>query len=157
MTVGLTAHRERISGQPGIERYDSTMDAVADRMHAEELAGAARWLGLAIALGPIVEVADRGALITALTAPSSMGFGLVAPLLKVALFAVLGIAAAVILPKHEPRNRWWFFMACAIPVVGWIGHMAWSGDLRAVAVVPLLALPYAGARLRHADRRNFTG
>lgn len=131
--------------------------ALADRMRAEELGGAARWLGLGVALGPILEVADRGGLFTVLTAPSTMEVGILVPLTKVGMFAVLGIAATVILPRHRPRARWWFFAACAIPVLGWIAHMAWSGDLRAVALVPLLALPYAGARLRHADQRNNTG
>lgn len=123
-------------------------------MQTEELGGAARWLGLGVALGPILEVADRGGLFTALTAPSTMEVGILVPLMKAGMFAVLGIAAAVILPRHRPRARWWFFAACAIPVLGWIAHMAWSGDLRAVALVPLLALPYAGARLRHAGQHE---
>ena len=71
---------------------------------------------------------------------------LVIPLLQIAFFVGLGIAASALLRRHRPRARGWFFAGCVAPVAAFT---IYSG-LRLSAVVALIALCFAFVQLRLA-------
>lgn len=106
------------------------------------LRAAGRWLGIGVAAGPILQIADNAGWIVAFTSlePSSQ----VWPAAQMLLFAALGFAAAWLLPRHRPRGRTLFFALCALPVGAWV----FVSGLTISSVVAVLALALALAQLR---------
>lgn len=84
--------------------------------------GAARWLGIGVAAGPIADVADRSGLLGA--AGQLEAAQLVAPGSAIAWFLGVGIGVAWLLRRQTSRGRLALFAACAAAMVAWI---TWTG------------------------------
>ncbi|MCA9707814.1 MAG: hypothetical protein KDK70_18325 [Myxococcales bacterium] len=124
-----------------------TIDALHDRATARTLAAAAQWLGIGVAALPVVDIADRAGLLVLLVAPETLELSLVAwPLLQIAFFVALGVAASALLRRHRPRARAWFFAGCVIPVL----VFTLTTGLRLSVVIALIALALSFVQLRLA-------
>lgn len=123
---------------------DPNPDSLEQRMLAREVASAAAWLGVGVAAAPALDVADTSGLITALASPATFELGpMLRPLALVSLFLALGVGAAVLLRRHQPRARRRFLAACAIPVAAWI---LYTGP-KLVALIAVAGFGLAAARL----------
>lgn len=117
------------------------------RMTRRALDTAARWLGIGVAAAPAIDIADRAGLFVLLSAPQTLELDLMAwPLLQIAFFVAVGIAASALLRRHRPGARGWFFAGCVIPVV----VFTLATGLRLAAVIALVALTFAFVQLRLA-------
>lgn len=132
-----------------MRRYAQPVETLAERHASEAARSVGHWLGVGLALGPSFDIASRHGLLTSLASPSTLELPYIAePLGLIALFVVLGVAAARMLPAHSPRGRTLFFVACAIPVAIWVLYTG----LRAATMVPIVALVFAFVRLRALPR-----
>lgn len=122
------------------------MRDLADDMTQRALATAAQWLGIGVAAIPVIDIADRAGLIVLLTTPETLDGMVIVPLVQIAFFVGLGIAAAALLRRHRPRARGWFFAGCVAPVAAFT---AYTG-VRLSVVVALIALGFALVQLRLA-------
>ena len=123
------------------------MDALVDQTHAQHPATAARWLGFGVASLPVLDLADRAGLFVLLASPSSLELGgLLLPLLQIAFFVAVGVGASMVLRRHRPPARPWFFAGCVLPVIVYV----LSTGLRLAAVASLVALCLAFVQLRLA-------
>ena len=126
-----------------------SMDDLADDMTGRALASAAQWLGIGVAALPVIDVADRAGLVVLLTSPETLEYGMViVPLLQIAFFVGLGIAAAALLRRHRPRARPWFFAGCVAPIAVFTAY----GGLRLSVVVAAIALGFAAVQLHLARK-----
>ncbi len=124
------------------------MERIAQAWIERELRGAAGWFGFAVAALPVVDRLDDAGWITTLASGSlDAGEGGLAALGWSAFFVALGIAAAQLLRRHAPRHRWWFFAACATPLVV---YAVVTGP-RVSAAVSALGFAVAALRLRAAQ------
>lgn len=119
---------------------------LADDMTQRALASAAQWLGIGVAAIPVIDVADRAGLIVLLTTPETLDGMVIVPLLQIAFFVGLGIAASALLRRHRPRARGWFFAGCVAPVAAFTAYTGF----RLSVVVALIALGFALVQLRLA-------
>lgn len=119
---------------------------LADEMTQRALASAAQWLGIGVAAIPVIDVADRAGLIVLLTTPETLDGMVIVPLLQIAFFVGLGIAASALLRRHRPRARGWFFAGCVAPVAAFTAYTGF----RLSVVVALIALGFALVQLRLA-------
>ncbi len=125
------------------------VDAMVQRQTTEAARSVGWWLGAGLALGPAFDVADRHGVLTNLASPSTFELApMLKPLALIALFVVVAVGAARVLPDHAPRARVIFFAACAIPVAAWVLYTG----LRAATLVSLIALVFAFVRLRSLPR-----
>lgn len=123
------------------------MEDLHDAMNRRTLAAAAQWLGFGVAALPVLDIADRSGLLVLLSSPSSMEAGmLVVPLLKIAFFVAVGVAASALLRRHRPAARGWFFAGCVIPVLVYV----LASGLRLTVVIALVALCFSFVQLRLA-------
>lgn len=123
------------------------MRDLADEMAQRALASCAQWLGIGVAVIPVLDIADRAGLVVLLTSPETLELGVVAlPLAQIAAFVGLGVAASALLRRHRPRARGWFFAACVAPIAVFT---AVTG-LRLSVVVALIALCFSFVQLRLA-------
>lgn len=108
----------------------------------------ARWLGIAIAGLPALDIADRSGLLTGITAPQTLDATmLVVPLLQIGLFVGLGVAATALARRLRSRDRWIFVLACGGLLLAYIVH----GGLRLAAVIGIVALAFSLVQLRLSD------
>ena len=124
----------------------ASMLDLADDMTQRALASAAQWLGIGLAAIPVIDVADRAGLIVLLTTPETLDGMVIVPLLQIAFFVGLGIAASALLRRHRPRARGWFFAGCVAPVAAFTAYTGF----RLSVVVALIALGFALVQLRLA-------
>ena len=114
-------------------------------MERESESAAGRWLGIAVAAAPAIEVADTSGLFTALASPASFAAAdLLRPLLQVGFFCAIGVAAAWLLRRHRPTGQRVFVAACAVPVAVWILYR----EPTLLGVIPLLAFALCVGHLR---------
>lgn len=120
---------------------------LADDSARRALGSAAQWLGIGVAAIPVIDIVDRAGLLVLLIEPEVLELtGVVLPLLQIAFFVGLGVAAAALLRRHRPRGRSWFFAGCVAPIAAFTLH----GGLRLSAAVALIALVFAFVQLRLA-------
>jgi hypothetical protein len=123
------------------------MEQLAAAWIDRELRGASRWLAFAIAAPPVLDRLDDAGWIGMLASGSfDVGEGGLTALGWSALFVALAIAAGQILRRHRPRARWWFYAACAAPMMG---YFALTG-FRVSAAIGALGLAVTALRLRAA-------
>jgi hypothetical protein len=109
---------------------------------SQTLDAAARWLAIGMVLTPIVDIADRTGV---LTAPAQLeGSDWLRVVAQVLPLVLLGGAAAWLMRRHDPRDRTWFFGACAAVVLGYV----LVTGLRIAVVAGLVALAFAFVQLR---------
>lgn len=97
-------------------------------------------MGLAIA--PVVDVADDAGL---LTAPTSLDARtIVVALLELVVLVAIAGAAGMLLSRHRPCDRTWFFVACVAVLSAYLAH----AGLRASGIAALVALAFAFVQLR---------
>ncbi|MCX4241846.1 hypothetical protein [Paraliomyxa miuraensis] len=119
---------------------------LADDHARRALASAAQWLGIGVAAVPVLDLADRAGLFVLLVSPELLELSVLWPLLQIAFFVGLGVAASALLRRHRPTARSWFFVGCVTPVAIFTLH----GGLRLSAAVALIALSFAFVQLRLA-------
>lgn len=123
------------------------LSELADQGSRRALASAAQWLGIGVAAVPVIDIADRAGLFVLLVSPELLELSVIAwPLLQIACFVALGVAASALLRRHRPRARGWFFAGCVAPV---LAFTLYSG-LRLSAAVALIALCFGFVQLRLA-------
>jgi hypothetical protein len=109
---------------------------------------ATRTFGIAIAIVPILDIADRTGVLTAtmqLDASTWLQFTG-----QVAAFATLGFCAAWLLARNAPRDRTWFISACtAVELL-----YAFATGLRLSVVAGLLAMLLVFVQLRSAGAES---
>jgi hypothetical protein len=119
---------------------------LAQRMVDPERRRAARWFGVAVAGGPILDVLDDAGWFTMLL-ELRHGFELPSAwrlsLTWTAFFLTVGFASAAIVHRMSRRDRLWFFGCAAVPAT----FYALAHGVRPASVLTLLALVIAGMRL----------
>ena len=130
------------------------MPDLAERMATRALGTASRWFGIGVAAMPVVDIADRASLFVLLSSPQSLADEpLLAPLLQIMFFVVVGVGASATMRRHRRHVRPWFFGAAVVPLVAYVLY----GGLRLSAGIAGLALVFSYLQLRLAHDAPYDG
>jgi hypothetical protein len=127
-------------------RSTTGLHAIESDMTRRALRRSATWFCVGLAIAPVVDVADDAGL---LTAPTSLDArGLVVVLFEIGMLVAIAGAAGVLLARHRPSDRTWFFVACVAVLSGYLAH----AGLRASGIAALVALALAFVQLRMVQK-----
>ena len=127
-------------------RSTTGLHAIEHETTRRALRRSATWFCVGLAIAPVVDVADDAGL---LTAPTSLDArDIVVALLEIVMLVAIAGAAGVLLARHRPADRTWFFVASVAVLSGWLAH----AGLRASGVAALVALALSFVQLRLLER-----